>query len=177
MVCEKCGSEIREGNRFCGVCGAQIPEKQREDNAGRKRSADRKKRGESGRKRFPVKQAVIAAGLVACVAAGVVLYQSQRGGDIRYTKVPGEYSGGIMDEDSGLIRVWRGTIGVRATYGYIDREGKEVIPLIYDGAFNFSEGLARVAIEDSGKEKCGYIDTTGKDKSLYRTYLRSFRRN
>ena len=68
-----------------------------------------------------------------------------------------------MDEDSGLIRVWRGTIGVRATYGYIDREGKEVIPLIYDGAFNFSEGLARVAIEDSGKEKCGYIDTTGKE--------------
>ena len=43
-------------------------------------------------------------------------------------------------------------------YGYIDKEGKEVIPFIYDHASSFNEGLARV--EKNGK--FGYIDKTGK---------------
>jgi hypothetical protein len=43
-------------------------------------------------------------------------------------------------------------------YGYIDKTGKVVIPLIYDYISPFSEGLAYV--EKDGK--CGYIDKTGK---------------
>ena len=44
-------------------------------------------------------------------------------------------------------------------YGHIDKNGKEVIPLIYDYVSTFSEGLARV-----GKDgKYGCIDKTGKE--------------
>ena len=32
-------------------------------------------------------------------------------------------------------------------YGYIDKSGKVVIELQFDGTYAFSEGLARVAIE------------------------------
>ena len=35
-----------------------------------------------------------------------------------------------------------------AKYGFIDQTGKEVIPCKYDGASNFSEGLAAVSLED-----------------------------
>lgn len=44
-------------------------------------------------------------------------------------------------------------------YGFIDRTGKEVIPLIYDDAYGFYDGLA--AVEKDGK--MGYIDRTGKE--------------
>ena len=43
-------------------------------------------------------------------------------------------------------------------WGYIDQTGRLIIPFNFDGAGNFSEGLAAVDI----KEKTGYIDKTGK---------------
>jgi hypothetical protein len=43
-------------------------------------------------------------------------------------------------------------------WGYIDKTGRLIIPFKFDGAGNFSEGLAAVDI----KEKTGYIDKTGK---------------
>jgi hypothetical protein len=43
-------------------------------------------------------------------------------------------------------------------FGYIDRNGKIVIPARFDRAENFSDDLARVTI---GK-KCGFIDRNGK---------------
>ena len=43
--------------------------------------------------------------------------------------------------------------------GYIDRTGKEIIPLKYDAARNFSEGLAWVKLNG----KYGFIDRTGKE--------------
>jgi len=43
-------------------------------------------------------------------------------------------------------------------YGYIDKTGKIVIEPKFDNAWSFSEGLARVKIDD----KDGYIDKTGK---------------
>ena len=43
-------------------------------------------------------------------------------------------------------------------YGYIDREGKTVIPCIYDFAGDFYEGLAKVKT----KGKYGFIDITGE---------------
>jgi hypothetical protein len=47
-------------------------------------------------------------------------------------------------------------------WGYIDRTGKEVIPLEYVKAGKFSEGKAMVAISENGITKEGYIDKTGK---------------
>jgi hypothetical protein len=43
-------------------------------------------------------------------------------------------------------------------WGYIDKTGRLIIPFKFDGAGNFSEGLAAVSIKD----KTGYIDKTGK---------------
>lgn len=43
-------------------------------------------------------------------------------------------------------------------YGYLDETGKEVIPLIYQSVYDFSNGLA--AVKKDGK--WGYIDTNGK---------------
>ena len=44
-------------------------------------------------------------------------------------------------------------------YGFVDKTGKEVVPLIYDSVENFSEGLAQVE-KDS---KYGFVDQTGKE--------------
>ncbi|MGG1597936.1 WG repeat-containing protein [Paenibacillus naphthalenovorans] len=46
--------------------------------------------------------------------------------------------------------------------GYIDTSGKVVIPAKFDGADDFSEGLARVSKGDATNEKSGFIDKTGK---------------
>src|SRR3989339_1281909 len=43
-------------------------------------------------------------------------------------------------------------------WGYIDKTGRIIIPFKFDGAGNFSEGLAAVYI----KNKRGFIDKTGK---------------
>lgn len=45
-------------------------------------------------------------------------------------------------------------------YGYLNYDGKLQIPIIYDEAENFSEGLAAVKIDN----KWGYIDEKGKVK-------------
>lgn len=47
---------------------------------------------------------------------------------------------------------------MRGKYGYINSLGKIVIPLQFDQAFDFSNGLATVRID----EKYGYIDFSGK---------------
>lgn len=47
-------------------------------------------------------------------------------------------------------------------YGYINRTGKVVIPVQYEEANNFSEGLAMVLVEENEKGKYGFIDKEGK---------------
>ena len=46
-------------------------------------------------------------------------------------------------------------------YGYVDTTGAVVIQPQFDGAFDFSEGLAVVAVKENGATKYGYIDKTG----------------
>ena len=45
-------------------------------------------------------------------------------------------------------------------YGFIDKTGKVVIPLIYEFAGDFHEGLA--CVKNKGDGKCGFLDKTGK---------------
>jgi hypothetical protein len=62
----------------------------------------------------------------------------------------------------GLAVVSTGSVNTRShnwKYGYIDMTGKTVIPLIYDWAMDFSEGLAAVRIEG----KSGFIDKNGEE--------------
>ena len=46
--------------------------------------------------------------------------------------------------------------------GFIDKTGKEVVPLIYDYVDQFSEGLALVSVDTKKAPKVGFIDVTGK---------------
>jgi hypothetical protein len=66
-----------------------------------------------------------------------------------------------MDEfREGLVRV-----GTYDGYDFIDKQGKEVIPIIFDKVNSFSEGLAEVKFID----KLFYINREGnyvKDKNL-----------
>jgi len=60
----------------------------------------------------------------------------------------------VNNFSEGLAKVRKGE-----KYGYIDKTGKEIIPLIYDDAGDFSEGMARVELNG----KYGYIDKLGKE--------------
>lgn len=47
-------------------------------------------------------------------------------------------------------------------WGYIDSTGKEIIPLQYEKAFTFNQGLAEVQkIDEKGNKLCGIIDKEG----------------
>lgn len=50
-------------------------------------------------------------------------------------------------------------VSLNEKYGFIDQQGKEVIPLKYDDVFSFSEGLARVKLNG----KFGFVDQKGKE--------------
>jgi len=66
--------------------------------------------------------------------------------DFRY-KSAGEFIDGIASVSDGQ------------NYGYIDTNGKEITPMIYDnGSTDFSEGYAFV----KNRKECGFIDRSGK---------------
>ena len=44
-------------------------------------------------------------------------------------------------------------------WGFIDKSGKEMVPLKYDQAITFHEGLARVIFNN----KYGFVDKNGKE--------------
>ena len=44
-------------------------------------------------------------------------------------------------------------------YGFLDPEGKEAVPFIYDEAYDFNQGLALVYKD----EKYGCVDKNGKE--------------
>lgn len=70
---------------------------------------------------------------------------------IKITNLKHEYLGNFS-EDLAQIKI-------KGKYGYIDRSGKLVIPVLYSIAHEFSEGLAMVAFEN---KKYGFIDKSGK---------------
>lgn len=64
------------------------------------------------------------------------------------------------DFSEGLLCVKSKNTG---KYGYIDHQGKEVIPCIFESASSFQQGFAKVDIkETSVKSKSVWIDKTGK---------------
>ncbi len=64
--------------------------------------------------------------------------------------------GGYYDENNNLVKPWK--------YGYIDKNGKEIIPCTFDGAESFSEGYAVVYKDGKG----GVIDKSGKQVVPYK---------
>lgn len=47
-------------------------------------------------------------------------------------------------------------------YGFVDKTGKLVVPLVYDSVSEFSEGLARVSNGEWGSAEYAFVDKTGK---------------
>ena len=62
-----------------------------------------------------------------------------------------------FDFHEGLVKV-RVLVGDDYKFGYLDKFGKIAIPIIYENAYDFSEGLAFV--EKDGK--WGFIDKNGR---------------
>jgi hypothetical protein len=82
-------------------------------------------------------------------------------GDIKLEKwitEPVAYFNSIEPFYEGLAKVYyENAVGV-TKYGFINREGKLVVPLKYEKVSNFSHGLAMVSLND----RHGFIDHTGK---------------
>ena len=62
---------------------------------------------------------------------------------------------GAFHDDRALVR----SATLPLAYGFIDRQGNEVIPLQYVNAGNFQDGVAKVQTFDG---KWGIIDSKGK---------------
>jgi hypothetical protein len=72
------------------------------------------------------------------------------------TAAPGESRGGSEPtaEETGLYTIYR----EGDKYGYIDHTGRIAIEPLFDGAYDFSEGLAAVTVDEITR---GFIDSTG----------------
>ena len=100
-----------------------------------------------------------AIGIVIAVLTGMYLYFTSFGYRISKYSSVGEFSEGLAE------------VKLNGKYGFVDQQGKEVVPLKYDNARSFSEGLARVRLN----YKWGFIDTTGKEVvPLKYTYIGPF---
>ena len=62
----------------------------------------------------------------------------------------------------GLARVGGNDHGIH--YGFIDKNGKEITPLIYKRAHDFHEGMAAIEKYLNGNTLWGYISTSGLEK-------------
>ena len=66
---------------------------------------------------------------------------------------------GMPDEFSeGRAKIWVKSADGKYKYGFIDTSGREVIPPIYDSAYKFNNGLARVNVGNT----IGYINNNGE---------------
>ena len=99
-------------------------------------------------------------------AEGLAPVGKKTGRDSRY---------GYIDE-KGVLRIpiqfqdvrpfseGRAVVRFRDKYGFIDNSGKFIADPVFDKAFDFSDGLARVAqvVPDTGESLYGFIDRQGK---------------
>ena len=60
------------------------------------------------------------------------------------------------DFHEGMARVQ----DMNGKWGFIDKTGKNVVPCIWEMAYDFSEGLA--IVKDKNSRKYGFVDKTGK---------------
>ena len=66
------------------------------------------------------------------------------------TKLIYDFSPGFTEDFAAVER--------NGKCGYVDKKGKVVIPLTYDGMYSFSEGLAKVRIGDDETGVYSFID-------------------
>jgi hypothetical protein len=131
QACPNCGKQIPDGSKFCPYCGASLEEKA--NIIPKAKSLSRS-----------VSKIVIPIVLIIVILVGVFVF-------VKFIK-PNITPNTKKETIATLIPYRKGD-----KWGYCDRNKKIVIPIQYDGAMPFNEGLARVKV----KGKWGYIDTKG----------------
>ena len=148
--CGKCGTQLSEGANFCPKCGTRVSPIT-SDNCGKSPS------------RKIVIPLIVSILILAIAGGGWFAWKSYNNSysleglakalpiyDVDRT----EFALCLPDFHEGLASVKKGD-----KYGFIDKTGKEIIPIIYEYANAFHEGLASVKKGD----KYGFIDKTGKE--------------
>ena len=106
---------------------------------------------------FVLMHAIVSVDVIAKVAAVTIkeivsgLDYDSAGSYANFSWTEFGSAGGFSD---GLLAV-----GKEGKWGFIDKNGKVIVPLQYDGVYTFSEGLALV-VKDT---KYGYVDKTGNE--------------
>jgi hypothetical protein len=135
MFCPNCGKEIPDGSKFCPYCGASLE--------GKAVNIPKSKSSRS------IAKIIIPIALVIVILAGGLF------AFVKFIKpniISNTGSNTKKETIATLIPYRKGD-----KWGYCDWNKKIVIPIQYDGAGLFSDGLALVYI----KGKFGFIDTKG----------------
>ena len=88
-----------------------------------------------------------AIGIVIAVLTGMYLYFTSFGYRISKYRSVGEFSDGLAE------------VKLNGKWGFVDQQGKEVVPPKYVGVWSFSDGLAEVQLNG----KIGYVDKEGHE--------------
>lgn len=95
---------------------------------------------------------------VITVILCVLIWQKDRQYDYIY-----DYSDGMAKVKNQLFNYDRKDYHSITKYGFIDKTGKEIIPLKYDSAENFSNSIAYIGNQVNDIILFGIIDKTGKE--------------
>jgi hypothetical protein len=155
MFCPDCGSEVAEGRKFCGKCGGQIHAAAGSIEATQGAAPQQTAAPAPRQPASPRQKLIYVLVALLVVLGGVAWWWFHRPAPAYQVKDPGIYPFQGLSPDGKAMK-----------WGFIDAEGKVLIPPQWDGislemvsdhVVVFNEGLG--AIAKNGK--WGYIDTGG----------------
>ena len=129
MFCPNCGKEVKEGTKFCPYCGKSLE------------TNELKLSKRSSKKPLSI---IIPLILIIVIASSLFIF-------VKYIKP--NITPNKQETVATLIPYRK-----KDKWGFCDRDKNLVIQPIYDDAYPFSEGLARVKLNH---KRGGYIDTKG----------------
>ena len=158
--CVKCGKSIEANSDFCPYCGTrqqpELVEPHVKENPKPLTSTSKLKQRKISSKVAPI---IICCVLALAVIGGAAYYWFETRKDYSLqdlAKVIGTYN---QPTQHYIFSDELACVEKNGKFGYIDKNGQEVIPFIYDIGGDFNDGLA--CVEKDGKY--GYIDKTGDE--------------
>ena len=98
--------------------------------------------------------------MIAVIIMGLILAVAPAAAEVEYHEVIAFEDAYMIDEfNEGLACMMQ--IHETVKFGYIDGAGNTIIPVIYDRANSFSDGMACVGVWKNGALNFGYIDKSG----------------
>jgi tetratricopeptide (TPR) repeat protein len=70
----------------------------------------------------------------------------------------------LKTDDSSLYNNGLASVKLDSTYGFVNKKGEIIIPLIYNSALNFFAGITQVKIHENGRLTSYIIDSVGRIK-------------